>query len=223
MLRDDELIRRFCDHRDRGDLVRARDLWEQLALSNYDRVKQLVKAFRFPGGQALPVSDLPDATQEAFLRVSAMGANFRESALGQFRAALHRCVFNSCMDFGRKELRHDEHIAGSLDERYAPGDEAGPYDAAIVAHSLAREAQDIEAADDAARSDEAQSLVAWAIAQVENVNYREVLEMTYVQRLAADEIADRLGITMDNVYARRCRGVKRLEEILRDPGSRTNP
>ena len=60
--------------------------------------------------------------------------------------------------------------------------------------------------------------LAWAIARVENDSHREVLEMTYLQKLAADEIADRLGITLDNVYARRSRGVKRLEEILRDPG-----
>src|SRR4051794_32334357 len=56
MLRDDELIRRFCEHRDRGDLERARELWEQLAIANFDRVQQLVKAFRFPGGQPLPVN-----------------------------------------------------------------------------------------------------------------------------------------------------------------------
>ena len=59
---------------------------------------------------------------------------------------------------------------------------------------------------------------AWAIARVENDSHREVLEMTYLQKLAADEIADRLGISLDNVYARRSRGVKRLEEMLRDPG-----
>ena len=123
-----------------------------------------------------------------------MGANFRESALGQFRAALRQCVGNACMDFGRKELRHEQHAAGSLDERYGPGDEAGPYDAAIARHSLERGGARRRAGR---RREHAAprrtSLVAWAIAQVENDSYREVLEMTYIQRLAADEIADRLG------------------------------
>jgi len=60
-LRDDELIRRFCDHRDhrdRGDRERARELWEQLAITSFDRVQQLVKAFRFPGGEPLAVDDI---------------------------------------------------------------------------------------------------------------------------------------------------------------------
>src|SRR4051794_11234546 len=223
MLRDEELIKRFCDHRDRSDLQRARELWEQLAIANFDRVQQLVKAFRFPGGQPLAADDVPDAIQEAFLRVISMGANFRETALGQFRAALRQCVTNSCLDFGRKELRHAKHAAGSLDGAYEPGDEAGPYDAAIARLSLDREAQDAEAADDAQRSAAAHDLLAWGIAHVENDNHREVLEMTFLEGLAADEIADRLGITMDNLYARRSRGVKRLEEILRDPGSRPHP
>ncbi|HWM11440.1 MAG TPA: sigma-70 family RNA polymerase sigma factor [Solirubrobacteraceae bacterium] len=219
MLPDDELITRFCLHRDRGELERARELWEQLALANFDRVSQLVAAHRFPGGGAIARDDLPDATQEAFLRVMAMGASFREAALGQFRAALRSCVSNACLDFGRRQLRHDRHAAGSLDERYDPSGEAGPYDAAIARHSLEREALAAEAAAAGERGAEAHDLLAWAIARVENDSHREVLEMTYFRTLPADEIAGRLGISLDNVYARRSRGLKRLEEVLRDPGS----
>jgi DNA-directed RNA polymerase specialized sigma24 family protein len=51
---------------------------------------------------------------------------------------------------------------------------------------------------------------------VENDNYRAVLEPTYLEGLPGDEIAERLDISPDNVYARRSRGVKQLEEILRD-------
>ena len=223
MLRDDELLNRFCHHRDRGELDRARELWERLAEASYDRVAQLVAAFRFPGGQPLALHDRADATQEAYLRVAAMGAGFRSDALGQFRAALSQCVTHTCLDYGRKELRHAQHAAGSLDERYDPDGEAGPYDAAIARYSLEREALEAEAAEDAERRAETHDLVAWAIARVENDRYREVLEMTLLRGLPADEIARRLGITMDNVYARRSRGVKRLEEILRDPGSRPHP
>lgn len=61
--------------------------------------------------------------------------------------------------------------------------------------------------------------MAWGISQVANDNYREVLEMTWIQKLPADEIADQLGISMENVYARRSRGAKELEKILRDPRS----
>lgn len=222
-LRDDQILALFCRHRDRNELVRARALWELLAIRNADRVRQIVNAFRFPGGQALPPDDRADATQEAFLRVLAMGAGFRGAELGQFRAALVRCVRNSCMDFGRKLLRHEQRAAGSLDERFADCDAAGPYDAAIARHSLER---DLEAAEDLADEErrlETHDLVAWGVGQVENSSLREVLEMTLFETLAADEIGGRLGISMDNVYARRSRGMKRLEEILRDHGSRPHP
>src|SRR4051794_2129410 len=218
-LREDEVLRLFCHHRDRGDLGRARDLWEQLAIQNFDRVAQLVKVFRFPGGDRLPADSVDDAIQVAFLRVIAMGAGFRAAALGQFRAALRQCVNHSCMDFGRKELRHQKRAAGSLDETYPDSDEGSPYDAAIARHSRDREAIEAEDLADEERLLEHTELVAWAIAQIENTNYREVLEMTYLERLAADEIADRLEISPDNVYARRSRGIKQLEKILRDHGS----
>lgn len=164
----------------------------------------------------MPPDDRPDAAQEAFIRVVAMGANFRESALGQFRAALSTTVHNSCMDFGRKELRHDKHAGGSLDERYEGEDEAGPYDSAIARHSREREALQVEEEADEDRRRDSEELVGWGIAQVDNDNYRAVLEMTYLERFSGDEIAARLDITPDNVYARRSRGVKRLEEILRE-------
>jgi RNA polymerase sigma factor (sigma-70 family) len=215
-LREEELLRLFCHHRDRGDHPRAIELWQELALRNLDRIKQLVAAFRFPGGAPLPPPIQDDAAQEAYLRAVSMGANFRESALGQFRAALRRCVHNSCMDYGRKELRHDKRTAGSLDKTYDDDGEASPYDGAIARHSLEQEALRAEDEADEDRLRESQELVGWAVAQVENDSYRAVLEMTYFEQLSADEIAARLDISADNVYARRSRGVKRLEEILRD-------
>jgi RNA polymerase sigma factor (sigma-70 family) len=135
--------------------------------------------------------------------------------VGQFRAALRQCVHNSCLDFGRKQLRHDRKRAGSLDERYDDSS-AGPYDEAIARHSLEREAIEAEARADEARTAYQEELVAWAIARIPNDNYRAVLELTYLERLSGEQIAERLGITNDNVYARRSRGQKQLEGILRD-------
>ncbi|MGI8674243.1 MAG: RNA polymerase sigma factor [Thermoleophilaceae bacterium] len=183
---------------------------------NFDRVKQLVTVFRFPGGARLPTDDLLDATNEAFIRANAMGPGFRGAAIGQFRAALSRCVHHSCMDYGRRELRHDRHTAGSLDERYEGAEEAGPYDAVIGRHSLEREALAAESEADEDFRRESHDLVAWGIAQMENDNYRAVLEPTYLEGLSGDAIAERLDISPDNVYARRSRGVKQLEGILRD-------
>ena len=43
--------------------------------------------------------------------------------------------------------------------------------------------------------------------------------MTYLEKLDAAAIAERAGITLDNVYQRRRRGLKELERILRAPRS----
>ena len=215
-LREDELLRLFCHHRDRGDHARAAEMWQHLAVRSHDRVVGLARTFRFPGGGALSPEDAADAAQNAYLRVVAMGGSFEGSAVGQFRAALHQCVHHTCMDLGRRELRHEVRRAGSLDERYDDDGEAGPYDEAIARHSREQEAFAAEDEHEEERRREAAETVAWAIAQVANDNYRAVLELTYRHQLAAEQIAERLGITIDNVYARRSRGVKQLEAILRD-------
>lgn len=172
--------------------------------------------FRFPGGERLPVDRLDDAASEAYIRVDSMGPNFRGSAIGQFRAALRQTVHNACMDYGRRELRHDKHVAGSLDERYEDGEEAGLYDAAMARYWREREALEAEADAEEEFARESYDVLAWGIGQIENENYRAVLEPTYLEGLSGEEIAVRLDITRDNVYARRSRGGKLLEEILRD-------
>lgn len=214
---DHLLLSRYWDARDRHATAEAAHHWEQLAVNNFDRVKQIVKAFRFsPGGRGLPDHEWGSAASEAFIRVNAMGAGFRHREIGRFYAALVTCVQNSCKDFGRKELRHERRAAGSIDSRFEPDGEAGPFDAALAAYD--RHLRDQE--DDALEAEhslvEAEQLVAWAIAQVRNEKHREVLELTWLHKLDADAIADRLGISHDNVYARRSRGGKELEKILRD-------
>ena len=213
---DHLLLRRYCDARDAGELELAQALWEQLAVNNFDRVKQIVKAFRFtPGGRGLPDHEWGSAASEAYIRVFAMGARFRHREIGRFYAALVTCVQNSCRDFGRKELRHDKRVAGSLNATFEPDGEAGPFDKALAAYDAHLRAQASDALDAEHSRANAEQLVVWGISQIANDSYREVLEMTYLHTIGAEEIADQLGISMDNVYARRSRGVKELERILR--------
>ena len=213
---DHLLLCRYAATRESGDLELARDLWEQLAVNNFDRVQQIVKAFRFyPGGPGIPEHERGSAASEAYMRVVAMGASFRNSEAGRFYAALVTCVQNACRDFGRKELRHEKHTAGSIDTPFEPGGEAGPFDAALAAYDAELRERSTEAVEDEVERLQAEQLVGWGITQISNDNYREVLQMTF-QSIAAEEIADQLGISMDNVYARRSRGLKELERILSD-------
>lgn len=214
-LREEELFHLFCRHRDRGDHERAAAMWQGVALHNFDRIKAVVQAFRFDGSGRIAHHDIDDAVQEAYLRVVAMGRTFEGEALGQFRVALKTCISNACMDFGRKELRHAKRADGSLDDGYEDSG-SSPYDRAIARQSVELEELAAEADADEERLREMTELVAWGIAQVENDGHRAVLQLTFLQPTPGDEIAALLGITLDNVYQRRRRGMKQLEAILRD-------
>lgn len=214
---DDRLLRRYADARDEGELERAAELWRQLAVNNFDRVKQIVKAFRFSaGGPGLPEPEWGSAASEAYLRVVSMGASFRKREVGQFYAAQYTCVENACKDYGRKELRHQKRAAGSFDQTFDPEGEAGPFDAALAAYDAHLREQASDAVEAERDQLEAEQLVHWAIGQVGNDNHREVLELTWIHKLSAEAIADQVGISVENVYARRSRGQKELERILRD-------
>lgn len=197
----------------------AGELWSRLAVNNFDRVQQIVRTFRFSaGGRGLPEPEWGSAASEAYLRVTAMGASFRKREVGQFYAALYTCVHNTCLDYGRKELRHESRKAGSTDAAYDEGD-AGPFDAALAAYDDDLRTRARDAVEAEARRRQAEHIVGWGIARVANDNYREVLALTYLDKIPAEEIAARLGISIENVYARRSRGIKELETILRDPRS----
>ena len=117
------------------------------------------------------------------------------------------------MDFGRKELRHDKHAAGSLDERYDPDGEAGPYDAAIAAtRASATSSRPTTAADDERAALEAAAARRLGDRPGRQRQLPRGARDDLLERLSGDEIAERLGITMDNVYARRSRGVQATGE-----------
>jgi RNA polymerase sigma factor (sigma-70 family) len=213
------LLRRYHAAREQGHDEEAARIWQRLAENSFDRIKQICNAFRYTSGAGLPPSETGSAATEAYLRVVAMGRSFREREIGQFRAAVYTTVHNACLDYGRKELRHQRRAGGSLDERYEPDGEAGPYDAALARYEADRRTASDEALEDEARRQRAEGLARWGIAQVRNENYRAVLELTHLEQLDAATIADRLGISIDNVYQRRRRGLTELEKILRAPRS----
>ena len=216
---DHLLLRRYHAARQEGRDDEAARVWERLAENNFDRIKQICSAFRYTGGTGLPATETGSASTEDYLRVVAMGRSFREREVGQFRAAVYRTVHNACLDYGRKELRHQRRAGGSLDERYEPDGDAGPYDAALARYEAEHRTDVREALEDEARRRRAEGLARWGIAQVRNDNYRTVLELTHLEKLDAAAIADRLGISLDNVYQRRRRGLTELEKILRAPRS----
>lgn len=189
-------------------------------IRSYDRVMQQSKTHRFPGGSRFSPHDAEEAGHEAFLRVSAMASKFRGDSVGEFRATVRQTVWNACMDYGREHLRHEVHRGGSLDERAGAEEEdaRGRFDTVVARRSARAEAEAAEDAAEAERRAERAELLQRAIAMVENEGHREVLRMTYVHPLPAEVVAERLGISLDNVYQRRRRGKQTLERILRELG-----
>jgi DNA-directed RNA polymerase specialized sigma24 family protein len=217
---DRVLLRRYHAATSRGDRAAAMEAWDRLFVNNYDRITQTIKIFRFsPGGRGIPEHEWGAAASAAYLRVRALGGKFRKQEIEAYYAAIVHTTQNSCMDFGRREFRHTKRTAGSLDERFDAESEVGRYDSALASWEAARRELSAENVIDELGKQSAESFVAWGIGQIKNANYREVLELTYIDELEADEIAERLGISMDNVYARRSRGVRGLGKILRDHGS----
>ena len=207
-LDEDQLFRRFLR-------APGAELWQEIALRNLDRIKVHVATFRFPGGRFIPEFEQGIVVTDAWERMTSM--EFRGSSIGELRNAVRKTCWHTCMDWGRRHMARDRHIAGSLDEPgHAETGSGSKFDPAVAEVSRDREEQ----AADAAEADELRSsqiaLVRWAISQVRNDNYREVLYMTYVQRADAETIAARLEISLDNVYQRRRRGNLELEKILRD-------
>src|SRR4051794_32603924 len=214
------LLRRYHAAMSRGHKRAAMEAWDRLFVNNYDRITQTIKIFRFSaGGRGIPEYEWGAAASAAYLRVRALGAKFRKQEIEAYYAAIVHTTQNSCMASGRREFRHTKRTAGSIDQRFDAESEAGPYDAALASWEAARREQSAENVIDELHKHWAESFVAWGVSKIKNTNYREVLELTYIDMLEADEIAERLGISMDNVYARRSRGVRELGKILRDYGS----
>lgn len=206
------LLRSFARLRAAGDAEKA-EVWKALVIQHLDRVRQSVKSFRFPGGQPIPADRVDDAIQEAYLGLEDMADTFAGASEGEFLAALRRCVWFACMDFGRRELRHDKHRGGSLDEPAFDGGDRGRFDEVLEADARQR-AQDAD--DDREREREAHDLLVWGVGRIKNQNYREVIELTVFEKLDGEAIAERLDITTTNVYQRRKRAIEKLEEVLRD-------
>ena len=206
--------------RAQGNDPEAARVWERLALRNFDRITGLCATFRFAGGTGLPAHETGSAATEAYLRAIAMGAGFEGREIGQYRAALVPHVWNTCHDYGRKELRHERRARAASTRRGTTGARAGPTTPRSPAtRRSACAPRPRRPARPRPAASEAESLARWGIAQVRNDNYRTVLELTYLEKLDAATIAERLGICVDNVYQRRRRGLIELEKILRAPRS----
>jgi RNA polymerase sigma factor (sigma-70 family) len=209
-LRDEELVTLFLRHRE-ADPARAEALWWELVARAFDRVRTTVTTFRWsPKGHDLRVdaSEREDVVSKALVRLHSARVNFEGPNLAVFRVYTVATVRHACMDHLRQTMNREKHERGSMDERVEDGDERGPLDAA-----LGRVAE-IETAQGHERL-EADWIVHAALDRIDNDGYREVLALT-LDGMPDTEVAAQLAIEINNVQARRSRGLKALTEKLRE-------
>jgi len=211
----DRLVERFAVARDSGDDATARHVWGAIALKLDDRLQIFVRRFVIPnsGGERLAADDRDEAFQRARRRVwFKLGATFRGVSVGELHNAARTATWFACADVARERMRREQHTwrarpvgaAGSGVERDALDTlDAGTQAEAARTFERATELHDLNDALDR------------AMASMRNPSHREVLTL---DRLGVGdaEIAERLDITVENVYQRRRRGLINLKELLAD-------
>jgi RNA polymerase sigma factor (sigma-70 family) len=196
---DDELVRRVVDLRDEAAAG-------ELAMRSYPYIMTRVQRFEHPlaPGVRIPQDDRGDAAQDAWLRTRQALLNLRDP--GAFRGVLRTAVHNTCLDWCRRDLRHDKQRGGSIDDTRegADGGTYGAMDAQLG--RIAGRAGDV--ADDVGRADELER----ALARLPD-KQREVVRLTdmgYVSK----EIAEAMGESVANVDQMRSRAYRQLRREL---------
>jgi RNA polymerase sigma factor (sigma-70 family) len=224
-LSPDELVRIVVIGRgsqDKSEKERARAAWGALVATDFDRIRNIVVTFRFPGQPNVSVEggDVDDTVQAAYERLlEGLFKSFRGASIGEYRAAARTAVTYQCMDSCRDKMRHEQKTGGSLDERVPgkDGEPRGRFDSELAERALRRleEEEERQRAQEHARDELAR--VNAALDRIPSEDMREVLRMTWAKR-SVEEIAAELGTTNENVYQLRSRGLKQLKQILESEG-----
>lgn len=201
---DEQLVAAFAVARDRGDEQAMRRVWRELVVRLHPRLTYFAQRFA-PGGDrtnGLRGAELDDAVARAGVRLAfSLVRTFRGVSMGELVNATKQLTLFACLDVFEERVR-DERRTVRADE---PGEDdagTGRHDAAIGA-ALRAELERREAQAELVLQVDA------AFATITNPKHREVLEL---DRLGVPdpEIAEQLGISLPNVYARRSRGLKAL-------------
>jgi RNA polymerase sigma factor (sigma-70 family) len=191
---DDEHLRRFLAARDRGDAAAMRQWWEKLVIDFYDRMDGFVAAAHLG---RLDAEEHELAVGLALARFSnRLMHTYTGTSMGELVNATKTLARGICIDVQRMSVRARRYEAASLDEEERPAWETG--------ESLRRH-------DDEERSAEVRDFLDWALPQIGEAR-RRVLELTF-DGAELDEIVQELGISRDNAYQRRCRGMKDLAKL----------
>jgi DNA-directed RNA polymerase specialized sigma24 family protein len=199
---EDEHLRRFLVARRRGDAREMRRWWDELVVDFFDRMDGFVAAAH---RGRLDDEEHELAVELSMIRFSQrLITTFDGISIGQLVNACRTLATRICIDVQRKSVRRRRVEGPSLDS----GWDADP-DAHVTPAWEAREAaRRHEAAERAA---EAGAFLDWALPQVSEPR-RHVLELSF-HGAELPEIEAELGLTRDNAYQLRSRGMKDLKRL----------
>lgn len=199
---DDEHLRRFVAARGAGDADAMRRWWEELVITIFDRMDGLV------GAAHKGRLDDEEHDRAVSLALSRFTFNlihtFEGVSMGELVNATKTLANFICMDVQRSSMARR---TVSLDHGWDADDDGGSSSAWEAAESQRRFALDEHARDMDAFREEAMTRL--------SPRQREVVDLTF-RGAEIDEICDQLGLTRDNAYQLRSRGLRKLAQLLRD-------
>jgi hypothetical protein len=198
---DDEHLRRFLAARQDGDAVEMRRCWEELVISVYDRMDNIIAATHRAGSTTTSTTSPCSSRSSASRPGSSTRSRGRRWGSSSTRPRPSRAASASTCSAGRSGSAR---ATRSLDA----GWEA---DAAERA-STAWEADEARARFERDEQDaDADAFLRWALPQLRG-RRRDVVERTFYGA-ELHEICDELGLTPDNAYQLRSRGLKDLAKL----------
>ncbi len=198
---DDEHLRRFLAARRDGDAVEMRRCWEELVISVYDRMDNIVGATH---RGRLDDDEHEQAVQRALVRFSTrLIHTFAGTSMGELVNATKTLARGICIDVQRRSAR-ERSRRRSLDAGWDADAGERPSSAWEADEALSRFERDEQDAD-------AQAFLDWALPQLRE-SRRAVVERTFHGAELA-EICSELGLSRDNAYQLRSRGLKDLAKL----------
>jgi hypothetical protein len=190
----DEHLRRFLAARGRGDADALRRCWQELVIDFYDRMDGFVYAAH---QGRLDDDEHELAVQLSLARFTTnLVETFAGRSMGELVNATKTLARGICIDVQRRSIRERRHAGPSLDE-----DDQGGWETRAATRRY----------DDERDAFEIRDFLGWAMPRL-GEDRRRVLELTF-DGAELPEIMHALGISRDNAYQRRSRGLKDLAQL----------
>jgi hypothetical protein len=196
----DEHLRRFLAARERGDAAAMRQWWGELVTDFFDRIDGFVAAAH--------MGRLDDEEHELAVELSLarfttnLIETFKGGSMGELVNATKTLAQHICIDVQRSSIRDRQRRGGSFDDAWNDPERAN-------ARWKTDESYRRQEANETAA--EIRDFLTWALPQI-LPDRRRVLELTF-EGAELPEITAELGITRDNAYQRRHRGLKDLAKL----------